>query len=153
MTFEVCGAGISKSAKTTKNHQKPVKTTKKTKKVQNIANFHSFFSTNKKKRWWGGWWLFYRKEFFFEICRKVIRDLMVFWGLFDMCGCGCIGLVMKATPLHLQAVGAKHPEAKQEKNKNHSIFLLKRSIKPWLLKCVVLELASQPKPPKTTKNP
>ena len=35
-----------------------------------------------------------------------------------MCSGGCICLVMKPAPLHLQALGAKHPEPNKKRSQN-----------------------------------
>ena len=66
-----------------------------------------------------------------------------------MCGCGCIGLVMKATPVHLQAVGAKHPEAKQEKIKKSQHFPFKKEYKTMTFEVCGAGIS---KSAKTTKN-
>ena len=55
----------------------------------------------------GWWWFFLYKEYVFPI---------VFVRLFDMCNGGCICLVMKPAPLHLQALGAKHPEPQKKQS-------------------------------------
>ena len=66
----------------------------------------------------GWWWFFLYKEYVFPI---------VFVRLFDMCNGGCICLVMKPAPLHLQALGAKHPEPQKKTIPNQENLIIKTS--------------------------
>ena len=66
----------------------------------------------------GWWWFFLYKEYVFPI---------VFVRLFDMCNGGCICLVMKAAPVHLQALGAKHPEPNKTTIQNQENLIKKTS--------------------------
>ena len=59
-----------------------------------------------------------------------------------MCNGGCISLVMKPAPLHLQALGAKHPEPNKTTIQNQENLIKKnkpKSRKPGKNQCKIKE--------------